>query len=80
MIHPARLPAGRTLVMGILNITPDSFSGDGLAVGGDVTRGALEKARQFIADGADILDVGENPPGRVHRPSPRRKRSSGWCR
>jgi dihydropteroate synthase len=58
MIHPARLPAGRTLVMGILNITPDSFSGDGLAVGGDVTRGALEKARQFIADGADILDVG----------------------
>ena len=50
--------------MGILNITPDSFSGDGLlspipSEGGD--RGlyiALELARRYVADGADLLDVG----------------------
>jgi dihydropteroate synthase len=54
----------RTYVMGILNITPDSFSGDGLlsAPGGLGTEqeapGALEQARRFLASGADILDVG----------------------
>lgn len=50
-----RLPADRTLVMGILNVTPDSFS-DGGAHG--TTRTALEHARRMVADGADIVDVG----------------------
>lgn len=45
----------RTLVMGIMNITPDSFSGDGL---GDDVAAALEQAHRFVAEGADILDVG----------------------
>jgi dihydropteroate synthase len=48
----------RTYVMGILNITPDSFSGDGIIAQGDSLRGAVEQARNFIASGADILDVG----------------------
>jgi dihydropteroate synthase len=51
----------RTYVMGILNITPDSFSGDGLLPGEGRDEGvsaALEQARHFLADGADILDVG----------------------
>jgi dihydropteroate synthase len=48
----------RTFVMGILNITPDSFSGDGIIAKGDTVRAALEQSRQFLADGADILDVG----------------------
>lgn len=48
----------RTRVMGILNVTPDSFSGDGLAVGGDVVARVLRHAEAFLADGADILDVG----------------------
>jgi dihydropteroate synthase len=50
----------RTYLMGILNITPDSFSGDGLlAVEDDaVVELALEQARGFAAAGADILDVG----------------------
>jgi dihydropteroate synthase len=49
----------RTFVMGILNLTPDSFSGDGLlAVGGDPVRVAVERGRQMVADGADLLDVG----------------------
>ncbi|HLZ71571.1 MAG TPA: dihydropteroate synthase [Dehalococcoidia bacterium] len=50
------LPIGRrTYVMGILNLTDDSFSGDGLLGRLD---GAVERGRQFVADGADILDVG----------------------
>ena len=51
---------GRTCVMGILNLTPDSFSGDGLLASSRITQeaGALEQARRFHAAGADILDVG----------------------
>jgi dihydropteroate synthase len=45
----------RTFIMGVLNVTPDSFSGDGL--GGDITA-ALAQARRLVAEGADILDVG----------------------
>ncbi|MBP6096443.1 MAG: dihydropteroate synthase [Methyloversatilis sp.] len=52
---PYRLPLDRPLIMGIINATPDSFSGDGVAL--DIGR-ALEQARQFIADGADVLDIG----------------------
>jgi len=50
----------RTYVMGIINATPDSFSGDGLAAAGDATllEAAVAQARQFVADGADILDIG----------------------
>lgn len=52
----------RTYVMGIINVTPDSFSGDGLAAAGrstdEVVGAALAQARRFVADGADILDVG----------------------
>lgn len=44
--------------MGILNVTPDSFSGDGLLARHDPIRAALEQARHFVAAGADILDVG----------------------
>ncbi|HNK62984.1 MAG TPA: dihydropteroate synthase [Anaerolineales bacterium] len=48
----------RTYVMGILNVTPDSFSGDGIIAKGDVTRSAVKQAEEFLASGADILDVG----------------------
>jgi dihydropteroate synthase len=57
----------RTYVMGILNITPDSFSGDGLlplpsvpisGEGGASVQIALEQAHRFAAAGADILDIG----------------------
>lgn len=46
----------RTYVMGILNVTPDSFSGDGLV--GQGVKGAVEQARAFVKAGVDILDVG----------------------
>ncbi len=48
----------RTYVMGILNVTPDSFSGDGLLARGNAVEAALAQAREFVAAGADILDVG----------------------
>lgn len=48
----------RTYVMGIINVTPDSFSGDGLFSQDDVLQAALKQAQNFIADGADILDIG----------------------
>lgn len=53
----------RTYVMGILNITPDSFSGDGLLTPAqekpaDWVKPALEMARRFVRAGVDILDVG----------------------
>jgi len=48
----------RTYVMGILNVTPDSFSGDGMMNKGDVAQAAVKQAEEFLANGADILDVG----------------------
>ena len=45
----------RTYVMGIVNVTPDSFSGDGLA---HDQNAAIHKALQMREDGADIIDVG----------------------
>lgn len=44
----------RTYVMGVVNVSPDSFSGDGLR---DV-EGAVSKARRLVAEGADIIDIG----------------------
>lgn len=48
----------KTYVMGILNVTPDSFSGDGIIARGDAVPLAVEQAQEFIDQGADILDVG----------------------
>lgn len=67
----------RTYVMGILNITPDSFSGDGIlspsptraewsasedeagrGIRGEGIEAALAQAKEFLSNGADILDVG----------------------
>jgi dihydropteroate synthase len=44
----------RTFVMGIINVTPDSFSGDGVLS----VAAAVAQAQQMVADGADMLDVG----------------------
>ena len=48
----------KTYVMGILNITPDSFSGDGIIAKGDAVHVAVEQAEKFLDYGADILDIG----------------------
>lgn len=45
----------KTLVMGIVNVTPDSFSDGGTSF---TTESAVAKAQQLVEDGADILDIG----------------------
>lgn len=75
----------RPLVMGIVNLTPDSFSGDGLV--GDVDR-AIAHARRQLEAGADILDIGaeSNRPGASPTPEdeelarllPVLREVSGW--
>jgi len=44
----------RTYIMGIINASPDSFSGDGAAT----PEAALEQAQRMVAEGADMIDVG----------------------
>ncbi len=63
VVHPARLAAmlskaraeGRPLVMGVLNVTPDSFSDGGRYLDPET---AVEHARRLIAEGADLIDIG----------------------
>jgi dihydropteroate synthase len=50
-----KLPLDRPLLMGVVNVTPDSFSDGGLYI--DPTQ-AVEHARRLIGEGADILDIG----------------------
>lgn len=59
-----RLPWGaRTYVIGIINVTPDSFSGDGTPQPGD----AMARALQQVEEGADLIDIGgeSTRPGHV---------------
>ena len=60
----------RTYVMGIINLTPDSFSGDGLAPADrdpdEVVRAALAQAAGFLAAEVDILDVGAESSRPAH--------------
>ena len=63
LVAPAR--AGRALVMGVVNVTPDSFSDGGRWA---TTELAVAHGRQLIAQGADLLDVG----GESTRPGARR--------
>jgi len=77
-IGPALFRWGtRTYVMGILNVTPDSFSGDGLlAAGGEgtdaaspsIAQAAVAQARRMVAEGADLLDVGGESSRPGHEP------------
>jgi len=52
---PLNGPGSRPLVMGILNVTPDSFSDGGRY---QSLESAIDRAEQMIAEGADILDIG----------------------
>ena len=69
-IGPATFRWGeRTFVMGILNVTPDSFSGDGLlAVPGDPVEAAVAAGRRMVDEGADILDIGGESTRPGHDP------------
>ena len=69
--------AARGWIMGVLNVTPDSFSDGGRFL--DAGR-AVAHGLQMVADGADVLDVG----GESTRPGRSRSRSmkncAAWCR
>jgi dihydropteroate synthase len=80
-IGPATFRWGeRTFVMGVLNVTPDSFSGDGLlaagagidgdaSVGpGDPVEAAVVAGRSMVDDGADMLDIGGESTRPGHAP------------
>ena len=64
----------RTYIMGIINLTEDSFSGDGLLSGKpgseDYVQNALTQGRAFVEAGVDILDIGgeSTRPGSVATP------------
>lgn len=60
----------RTYVMGILNLTPDSFSGDGLLAdpAADPMPGIVALARRMAAEGADLLDLGGESTRPGHAP------------
>ena len=66
----------RTYVMGVLNVTPDSFSGDGMLSSGDAdcwVERCVEQALEMEAAGADIIDVGgesTRPPARYKGAKP----------
>ena len=55
----------RTYVMGIINVTPDSFSGDG--IGGD-EEAAVSQGLRMVSEGADMLDVGGESTRPGHQP------------
>jgi dihydropteroate synthase len=57
----------RPVVMGIVNVTPDSFSDGGLFVAPET---ALAQARKLVAEGADIVDVGAESTRPGHTPVP----------
>jgi dihydropteroate synthase len=70
-IGPATFAWGeRTYVMGVVNVTPDSFSGDGLLAAADPVEAATALATRMVADGADLLDVGgaSSRPGHAEIP------------
>ena len=62
----------RTYVMGIVNVTPDSFSGDGLGVDAKteeaLVQRAIVQAQRFVAEGAAMIDIGGEST-RPHAPS-----------
>ena len=55
----------RTYVMGIINVTPDSFSGDGL---GDDQERAVAQGLRMVSEGADMIDVGGESTRPGHQP------------
>jgi len=73
--YKLRLKPGRPLIMGIVNLTPDSFSGDGQFSSGYGVRNTelsriIDFARKMAGDGADIIDIGGESSRPGARPVP----------
>lgn len=74
-----RLPLTRTYVMGILNVTPDSFSDGGRYLD---PAAAVERAREMAREGADLIDIGGQSTGRGTALSLQRRSGPAlprWC-
>ena len=56
-----------TYLLGVVNVTPDSFSGDGVGASAEA---ALQRGRELVAQGADALDVGGESSRPGHQPVP----------
>ena len=67
----------RTLVMGIINVTPDSFSDGGQLLD---TQAAIDAGVRMVEDGADLLDVGGESTRPGAQPCPRPRSAAGCCR
>ena len=63
--------------MGILNVTPDSFSDGGLY---DTFDAAVARGLEMMAEGADVIDVGGESSRPGPRPYPARSSWRGWSR
>ncbi|MBM4119769.1 MAG: dihydropteroate synthase [Nitrospira sp.] len=68
LAHGRRLALDRPLVMGILNVTPDSFSDGGRYLD---SHAALERATTMVGEGADLIDIGaeSSRPGALPVPA-----------
>jgi dihydropteroate synthase len=53
--HGREIPLGRPVILGVLNVTPDSFSDGGRYLSANA---ALERAEEILAEGGDVIDVG----------------------
>ncbi len=58
----------RTYIMGIVNVTPDSFSGDGLLGAASMVDAAVARAARMVSEGADIIDIGGESTRPGHAP------------
>ena len=67
----------KTYVMGVCNLSPDSFSGDGL---GSNLEAIVAQAMRFVAEGADIIDIGgeSTRPGTEPLPGMISPRNWSW--
>ena len=70
-------PGRRPLVMGVLNVTPDSFSDGGRY---DTFERAVAHGIAMAAEGADVIDVGGESSRPGAEPVPTASSSSGSCR
>ena len=67
----------RTLVMGIVNVTPDSFSDGAMFASAD---DAMAHGARLVDEGADLVDVGGSRPGPARIPSRPTRSSFGSSR
>lgn len=72
-----QIPPDRPLLMGIVNVTPDSFSDGGSYADAP---SAAARGLALIAEGADLIDVGVSPLVPARNPFPSKRSCAACCR